>query len=148
MTMHLERGLSTIRTTKPQQKKLTKTQHKKLKEELRLKNKSLKQQGRHSEILTFEEYVEYVYGKAAKAPKAERQMATEVKTFKWQAPRYLRETKTYASHSGFGSGVAAKAERKEYTGTLVKGIATMHKSNAVPVISDEEAESISKMRRN
>jgi hypothetical protein len=34
-----------------------------------------------------------------------------------------------------------------YTGTKVKGIATMHKSNAVPVFSDEEAADISKMRR-
>jgi len=148
MTMHLERGLSTIRTARPQQKSLTKTQRKKLTEELRLKNRSLKQQGRHSEMMSFEQYVEYVYGKAAKEPKAERQMATEVKTFEWRKPSYMRETQHYASHTGSGSGIAAKAERKEYTGTLVKGIATMHKSNAVPVISDEEAESISKMRRN
>lgn len=34
-----------------------------------------------------------------------------------------------------------------YTGTKVKGIATMHKSNAVPVFSDEEAVAISSMRR-
>ena len=34
-----------------------------------------------------------------------------------------------------------------YTGTKVRGIATMHKSNAVPVFSDEEAIDISKMRR-
>lgn len=36
---------------------------------------------------------------------------------------------------------------KIYTGTKVLGIATMHKSNAVPVFSDEEAVEISKMRR-
>jgi len=34
-----------------------------------------------------------------------------------------------------------------YTGTKVKGIGTMHKSNAVPIFSDEEAVDISKMRR-
>ena len=34
-----------------------------------------------------------------------------------------------------------------YTGTMVKGIATMLKSNAVPVFSNEEAADISKMRR-
>ena len=34
-----------------------------------------------------------------------------------------------------------------YTGTMVKGIATMHKSNAVPVFSNEQAVDISKMRR-
>jgi len=46
-----------------------------------------------------------------------------------------------------GGGVAALAPAKVYTGTKVKGIATMHKSNAVPVFSDEEAVDISKMRR-
>ena len=44
-------------------------------------------------------------------------------------------------------GSMRKKESPKYTGTLVKGIATMHKSNAVPVISQQEAEDISKMRR-
>jgi hypothetical protein len=38
-------------------------------------------------------------------------------------------------------------ERKEYTGTLVKGIATMHKSNAVPITTSEQAIEVSAMRR-
>ena len=46
------------------------------------------------------------------------------------------------------AGDCTKKETMKYTGTLVKGIATMHKSNAVPVISQQEAEDISKMRRN
>jgi hypothetical protein len=41
----------------------------------------------------------------------------------------------------------SKPTDKEYTGTKVKGIGTMHKSNAVPIFSDEEAIDISKMRR-
>ena len=44
----------------------------------------------------------------------------------------------------------SNTERKEslkYTGTLVKGIATMHKSNAVPVIDEEQMKDISRMRR-
>ena len=45
-------------------------------------------------------------------------------------------------------GDCTKKEPMKYTGTLVKGIATMHKSNAVPVISQQEAEDIAKMRRN
>ena len=36
---------------------------------------------------------------------------------------------------------------KVYTGTKVLGIATMHKSNAVPVFAEEEAVEISRMRR-
>ena len=46
-----------------------------------------------------------------------------------------------------GGGNATLKPSKVYTGTKVKGIATMHKSNAVPVFSDEEAIDISKMRR-
>jgi hypothetical protein len=44
-------------------------------------------------------------------------------------------------------GNATLKPAKVYTGTKVKGIATMHKSNAVPVFSDEEAIDISRMRR-
>ena len=44
-------------------------------------------------------------------------------------------------------GNATLATAKVYTGTMVKGIATMHKSNAVPVFSDEEAVDIARMRR-
>ena len=40
-----------------------------------------------------------------------------------------------------------KRESMKYTGTLVKGIATMHKSNAVPVIDEEQMKDISRMRR-
>ena len=44
-------------------------------------------------------------------------------------------------------GNATLAPAKVYTGTKVKGIATMHKSNAVPVFSDEQAVDIARMRR-
>lgn len=50
-------------------------------------------------------------------------------------------------NGGMDMSPATKAAPKVYTGTKVKGIATMHKSNAVPVFSDEEAVDISKMRR-
>jgi hypothetical protein len=40
-----------------------------------------------------------------------------------------------------------KVHDQAYTGTKIKGIGTMHKSNAVPVFSDEEAKDISSMRR-
>lgn len=46
--------------------------------------------------------------------------------------------------------IPASAGRKAeqvYTGNLIKGIATMHKSNAVPVINKEQATEISNMRR-
>ena len=40
-----------------------------------------------------------------------------------------------------------KVESPKYTGTLIKGISTMHKSNAVPIINQEEAKEHASMRR-
>jgi len=44
-------------------------------------------------------------------------------------------------------GNATLPPPKVYTGNMVKGIATMHKSNAVPIFSNEEAIDIARMRR-
>jgi hypothetical protein len=41
----------------------------------------------------------------------------------------------------------AKAADKEYTGDKCLGISVLHKSNGIPVFSQEEVISISKMRR-
>jgi hypothetical protein len=60
---------------------------------------------------------------------------------------FVRETPHYPSLSNGIAGFAAKKEPQVYTGTLIKGIATMHKSNAVPIINKEQAEEISSMRR-
>jgi hypothetical protein len=54
--------------------------------------------------------------------------------------RNLQSLKTTASYTD-------RRESLKYTGTLVKGIATMHKSNAVPVIDEEQMKDISRMRR-
>ena len=42
--------------------------------------------------------------------------------------------------------VSSKATPK-YTGTKMLGIGTLHKSNAVPIFTDQEAQDISRMRR-
>jgi hypothetical protein len=57
-----------------------------------------------------------------------------------------RNTTAHLKSVDTGGNATLKAP-KVYTGTMVKGIATMHKSNAVPVFSDEQAVDISKMRR-
>lgn len=41
----------------------------------------------------------------------------------------------------------SKKETPRYTGTAIKGIGTMHKSNAIPIFSDEHAVDIARMRR-
>lgn len=58
-----------------------------------------------------------------------------------------REPKQHIPSKDTGVGIAAKTADKVYTGNNILGIATMHKSNAVPVFSAEDAVEISKMRR-
>ena len=56
------------------------------------------------------------------------------------AARQIKSLDTNASYTD-------RRESMKYTGSLVKGIATMHKSNAVPVIDEEQMKDISRMRR-
>ena len=57
-----------------------------------------------------------------------------------------RETPKFASvDTGFVP--LTKKLPFSYTGDKMKGVATMHKSNAVPVFTDTEAKEISSMRR-
>ena len=69
-----------------------------------------------------------------------------VSAMQLQKTPYIRQTPHYPSLDT-GLGVATKSAPKIYTGDKVKGIATMHKSNAVPVFTDEQAVEISSMRR-
>lgn len=63
-----------------------------------------------------------------------------------QMATFHRETPKVASlDTGFIACV--KKFGNSYTGEKIKGIGTMHKSNAVPVFSDNEAKDIASMRR-
>lgn len=62
---------------------------------------------------------------------------------------YVRDTgpRIPSLNGGADMSPATKAPAKVYTGTKILGIGTMHKSNAVPIFSDDEAKEISSMRR-
>lgn len=45
------------------------------------------------------------------------------------------------------TGAVASRERQVYTGNKILGIGTLHKSNAVPVFSEDEAQDMARMRR-
>lgn len=142
MTMHLARGLSTINTKKPKQKKLTQAQLDKLQIEWRKFNKDMRRKNMHSlQWNTFEDYLDYVQGKYKPKRKEEFVPLQTTKSFQ-------RETQNIPSLSNGIDGWAPKKESIKYTGTLIKGIATMHKSNAVPIINKEQAIEVSNMRRN
>ncbi len=60
---------------------------------------------------------------------------------------FVRDTGPRIESLPFTAGPCLKAPDKVYTGTAIKGIGTMHKSNAVPIFSNEDAVDIAKMRR-
>jgi hypothetical protein len=93
----------------------------------------------------FEDYVAYTRGQY----KPKRKEEKEFKTYAPSKP-HVRDTKEYPSlqTSDKIPGYAAKRESQQYTGDLIVGIGTMHKSNAVPIMrGTKQAEELAKMRR-
>jgi len=87
-----------------------------------------------------------------KAPKGEIYQKYKAPAFSPKTPTQVAPRRdagvTYRSVDDSDGINTAPVEKKEYTGTLVKGIATMHKSCLQPVISREQATDIANMRRN
>lgn len=76
---------------------------------------------------------------------------TKRKKFEAYVPEnnYVRDTVDYPSaDSSSDSNLTSKPERKEYSGDYLVGIATMHKSNLVPVGKGDDPTHYSTMRRN
>lgn len=138
--MHLVGPYMTTTSYKKRKTKITKTALANYQMEHKDYNRRLKQAGRHSERLTLDQYIDYRCGKL--------KLNKEEPKFKSYTPPkvFRRETPHIPSHSA-GVGTAVRAPDKIYTGDKIKGIGTMHKSNAVPIFSNEEAVAISKMRR-
>lgn len=143
MTMHLDNRLSGLRTSKPRGIKMTRAKREQIERDLRLKNKALRQRGEPQ--WTFDQYVDWLTGRTPK------HQSDSSSTYSWQpssSPRRgAEQTARVPSRKSDVSGACALPEPKRYTGSLVKGISVLHKSNAVPVISDEEITDISRMRR-
>mgnify|MGYP000881699834 CR=1 FL=1 len=150
MTMHLAQGLSTI-NTKKRKTKLTKAKMAELEVRWREHNKSMKQKGLHDmRYATLEEYIDYSFGKVKKPdPRDYKHFKPMKSQTNWRAEqdRLHREKYPSLEMSKVDNGSCRKVEPQKYTGTLIKGIATMHKSNAVPVIDDQHAKDIARMRR-
>ena len=85
-------------------------------------------------------------GIEAEAKRRARAMKAEPLTYQLTAPAG-RETQHIGSRNTGEVGAVTYRASPQYTGTKVKGIGTMHKSNAVPVFSDQEAHDIATMRR-
>ena len=87
------------------------------------------------------------WGVEAEDKKRKRALSAEPLTYSLSAPAG-RESKRIESLDTGHKGAVRTKDIPQYTGNKIIGIGTMHKSNAVPVFSDEEAKAISTMRRN
>ena len=83
----------------------------------------------------------------AEDKKRKRALSAEPLQYTLSAPVGRETTRINSLDTGHKGAVRTK-DIPKYTGNKIIGIGTMHKSNAVPVFSDEEAKAISTMRRN
>lgn len=77
--------------------------------------------------------------------KRKRALAAEPLSYNLSAPVGRNTSNNIPSRVTAGGSTAPV--HKVYTGNKILGIGTMHKSNAVPIFSDEEAQDIARMRR-
>jgi len=98
-------------------------------------NTSKKQQAKRKELL-----------KEQRLIKKSLKDTTVGKLSSMRTPTYRRETE-YIPSAGTGIGNAVRRDQEMYTGHAMIGIGQLHKSNAVPVFKQEEAEEIARMRR-
>lgn len=142
MTMQLVGPyMTTTSYKKRKQKQRTKAQQVKFEQQHREYNKSMKRIGAHSQMMTIDDYDLYVRG-MYKPKKQDNKPYVPKDTYK-------RPTERIPS-IGNGIGTAPVREQMTYSGERqLLGIATMHKSNMVPIFADrkEEAVEIASMRR-
>ena len=139
--MHLVGPYLTTTNYKKRKTKMTKARVLQLEEGHKSHNKFLK--SIRLAPVSYDEYVDYVHGRAPRTRRTAPEPLKVVDDYRRQVPAI---PSLPMSTEGMQNSCAKKQPQK-YTGTLIKGIATMHKSNAVPVINDEQAREISQMRR-
>lgn len=169
MTMHLEGPALTTTSYKKRTEKITKAKQAELEQGWRERNQRLKEMGLPKE--TLEQYTDWVYGRGKKTKEKKVSRLQSSKTY---APLHKNTSSNgkpnlvVESNSGHArletsdkivqtekpnslglwiTGAVASKQAPVYTGTKILGIGTMHKSNAVPIFSDDEAKDISSMRR-
>jgi hypothetical protein len=135
-------GLTTTSYKKRKQSKRTKNQQLKFEQQHREYNKSMKRLHAHDQMMSLEEYDLYVRG--LWKPK------TKAKAKTLQPSQAFQRPQQHYPSAGNGIGIAPVKEQMVYSGERqLLGIATMHKSNMVPIFADnkEEAVEIARMRR-
>ena len=143
MTMHLERGLTTLNTKKRPKKKLSFKRLERIKILWRSHNKFMKKIKATSCLMSYKDYIKYMQG----TYRPKRKITIINNTFSGNI-NYTRDTESIPLSNKITGTGATKKERMVYSGERkLLGIATMHKSNLVPVWAEEDAKDIARMRR-
>ena len=142
MTMHIIKGVYTTSKKPKKKKKAEKVSFSAMELEWRKYNKEMRKTHCHNlQFATLKDYIEYRSSKSKKFTKEFKEYVPE-KTFE-------RKQQKYASIPPTATDISfSKPERPEYTGDYIVGIATMHKSNLVPVGRDDNPKDYATMRRN
>lgn len=106
------------------------------------KFRNAEEAARHRALTAEWEKMMKTYGAPAKTKQKVENLSYSLTT----PPGRITNTHIKSLNTGHTGAVASKAI-PQYTGTKMLGIGTMHKSNAVPIFTDDEAKSISSMRR-
>jgi hypothetical protein len=112
----------------------------------KIKFKSAEAKRQHEQLEAEWKTLKAKYAQADDDKKRTRALKAEPLNYKLSTP-IGRDTKHIPSRNTGHTGAVTIKQTPQYTGTKILGIGTMHKSNAVPVFSDEEAQDISRMRR-
>ncbi len=137
MTMHLEKPHLTTTRYNRKKKALTDKEVSDIRKQWKQHNKLMKRIRQPEMQMDFDQYVKYVRGKHT----VKVQKTDKVKPF----AESVKKVETVNPEKWT---VCIKREENKYTGTYIKGIGVMHKSNAVPITSKEQAKEVSTMRRN
>ena len=114
----------------------------------KIKFRNSEEARKHRELESDWHDLQKKWGVEQEAKKRKRAMAAEPLVYSLNTPIGRTNTHHIKSLDTGHSGPVSSKPAPKYTGTKILGIGTMHKSNAVPVFSDEEARDISTMRRN
>lgn len=141
--MHMVRGVQIHGSSK--KKKQKPLDMKAVEVEWRKYNKDMRRKNMHQlQFDSLNDYVAYKQGKYK--PKQKKEFV------QYEAPKpHVRNTTQYPSLKTSDSipESCARKETPKYTGDLLVGIGTMHKSNAVPIMrGTKQAEELAQMRRN
>ena len=114
----------------------------------KIKFRNSEEARKHRELESDWHDLQKKWGVEQEQKKRKRLMDAEPLVYSLSTPVGRTNTHHIKSLDTGHSGPVSSKPTPKYTGTKILGIGTMHKSNAVPVFSDEEAKDISTMRRN